>query len=475
MRINFGAQATPARANRAGAGGCVNFIREVIGEDLTLYRRPGFSSVASFGTGGHRSALEAEGSAFIVVGNALYKMDSSYNETFLGNLQTLSGHVSMSWDGQYLVLVDGAYLYVYNDTGASFTRVTNASAPTAPTHTVFSDGYHFLINGTNGEIYTHENAYDPAGDWNSLTFATAEYAPDRLKSIVADKGVIFLIGEDTIEPWEYDGSSSALPLTPVRAGYSEYGIVAEWSATKFDNSVVFLSRDNHGRGVMVRMNGWTPQIISTPELHAEWASYSEMSDAFSQVWWYEGHSMLILTFPSADKTWVYDSSQPVGLQWSEWQRGEDNPLLRGRMRMQWSLNLAGTIIFGDYEDATIHAIDRDTHTDNGTQMHWSARSTEIKNENEAELAHRQIQVFMEGGVGLTDEDDQGYAPVIYMRYSDDHGYTWLEQREREFGRIGEYAKRVRWNQLGQSRHRIYEIYGTEPVETVVTGGSLNVG
>lgn len=471
-RINFGTSATPARSNRATAGGCVNFIREYIGEQLSLYRRPGHTSVANVGTGGTRGAKEVSGSAYVVVANGVYKIDSDYNDTFLGNLQSRSGQVSMSWDGTYLVIVDGIALYTYNSDTGVYLRHTDADILANPTHVAFSDGYHFIVNGTTGQIATHEISYDPSGEWNALDFATAEYAPDNLKTIIADKGNLFLIGEDTTEPWEYDSTSPALPLRPIRAGYMEYGIVAEWSATKFDNSVVWLARDNNGQGVMVRANGWTPQIISTPELHYEWASYETMEDAFSQVWLFEGHSLLLLTFPTADKTWVYDSSQPVGLQWSEWQRGHDTPHLRGRVRWEWSLNFNNKIIAGDYETNDIYEIDSSVHTEDGVQLHWSCRTDELKTPDEEEMAHRRLLVYMEGGVGLTDEDDQGYAPVLYMRYSDDHGDTWTEQVEREFGRIGEYAKRVFWNQLGRSRHRIYELYGAEPVKTVVTGGDL---
>jgi len=471
-KVNFGTKPTRARSKRSSAGGCVNFIREVDGDSIVLYRRPGFSSQGTVGSGVGRGAIVAAGTAYIVNANEFYSMDASYNETFIGNLQTRSGNVSMSFDGTFIVIVDGQDLYTYNTEHAVFTRHNDPDIFTNPTHVTFSDGFHFINDPETGQIMTHASSYRPDGDWDALDFATAEFNPDQLKAIIATHSNVLLIGETTTEPWEYDPNSSALPLRPIRAGYMEYGTAAPYSPIKFDNGVAWLARDANGQGVMIRSNGMNVQRLSDSYVEAEWANYSDVSDAFCQVWWLEGHPLLMVTFPTADKTWVYDSSLPDGLHWSEWQRGDDNPNLRGRMRFAWSINLNGKTVCGDYESGDVYEIDWDVKTDNGTQMHWSCRTDELKTQDEEWVAHRQLTVYMEGGVGKTDSDDQGFDPIVWMRYSDDHGENWVEREARSYGKKGEYNKRVFWHQLGASRHRIYELYGTEPVTTVVAGGSF---
>lgn len=470
--IPFGVTPTRARSNRASAGGCINFVRESDGNSLVLYRRPGFTSKATVGSGPMRGAINANGTAYMVSRGDLYSMDSDYSATFIGSLQTISGIVSMSWDGTYVVIVDGSYVYTYNTDSAVFARNTDTDILSNPTHVAFSDGFHFINDPVTGQIATHESSYRPDGNWDALDFATAEFSPDQLKAIVATHSNLLLIGETSTEPWEYDNNSQALPLRPIRASYMEYGTVAGFSPINFDNGVAWLARDKNGQGVMVWSNSANVQRISTSIVEAEWANYDIITDAFSVVWWLEGHPILLLNFPDADKTWAYDSSAPEGLRWSEWQRGDDNPELRGRMRFQWSINLNGKTVCGDFEDNNVYEIDWDVHTDNGTSLHWSCRSPEVKSPDEEHFAHRQLTVMMEGGVGLTDSDDLGYTPTMWMRYSDDHGETWVEQAAREFGRKGEYAKRVFWHQLGQSRHRIYELYGADPVTTTVVGGFL---
>lgn len=471
-KVAFGIAPTVARSKRASAGGCVNFIREQDGNDLILYRRPGYTSVTTVGTNQHRGALNAAGVAYMVVGGDFYSMTSDYTSTFIGSLQTVSGHVSMSFDGTYVCIVDGEHLYTYNIETTTFTRHADTDIFDSPTSIEFSDGFHFINDPVTGQIATHEVAYNPAGNWDALDFATAEFSPDQLKTIIATKATLLLIGETSTEPWEYDRNSIALPLRPIRAGYMEYGTSAPFTAINYDNGVVWMSRDKNGQGVFVKSSGIGVSRISDHVVEAEWAKYDIVDDAFSQVWWWEGHPLLIVTFPDADKTWVYDSSSPEGMQWSEWQRGHDTPYLRGRMRFAWSINLGGKTLCGDYENNNVYEISWDVHTDNGEQIHWSARSPEMKGEDEPWLAHRQLTIYLEGGVGLTDSTAQGHHPVMWMRYTDDHGENWIEREAREMGRKGDYSKRVFWHQLGASRHRIYELYGTEPVTTVIAGGYL---
>ena len=163
-KLQFGGEATVARSNRASAGGCINFIRETDGEDLILYRRPGYTEVTTVGAKQHRDAIVANDIAYMVVGGDFYSLsyDSStdtYTDTFLGSLQTISGHLSMSFDGTYVCMVDGQYLYTYNIDTTTFARHTDTDLFTAPTSIVFSDGFHFINDPVAGQIATHATAY----------------------------------------------------------------------------------------------------------------------------------------------------------------------------------------------------------------------------------------------------------------------------------------------------------------------------
>lgn len=59
------------------------------------------------------------------------------------------------------------------------------------------------------------------------------------------------------------------------------------------------------------------------------------------------------------------------------------------------------------------------------------------------------------------------APKIDMRYSDDNTNTWSNYRSESVGKTGEYRKRVRFNRLGKSRARVYEVVDSDPVNITI--------
>ena len=69
---------------------------------------------------------------------------------------------------------------------------------------------------------------------------------------------------------------------------------------------------------------------------------------------------------------------------------------------------------------------------------------------------------------------QGSDPQAMMRFSDDGGETWSNQQTRSFGKIGERSKRVKWNRLGVSRGRVYEVAISDPVKVSMVDAYLEV-
>lgn len=88
------------------------------------------------------------------------------------------------------------------------------------------------------------------------------------------------------------------------------------------------------------------------------------------------------------------------------------------------------------------------------------------------LFHQRLRVDLEMGVGTT--SGQGEDPVLLMRYSDDGGHTWSNERPAHIGKIGQYKARAEWHQLGKSRQRIYEFVLTDPVKAVLIDADLKV-
>jgi hypothetical protein len=74
---------------------------------------------------------------------------------------------------------------------------------------------------------------------------------------------------------------------------------------------------------------------------------------------------------------------------------------------------------------------------------------------------------METGVG--NGNGQGADPLLMLRYSNDGGHTWSNEKTASIGKVGEYGKRARFNRLGAGRNRLWEISLTDPVRFCVFG------
>ena len=93
------------------------------------------------------------------------------------------------------------------------------------------------------------------------------------------------------------------------------------------------------------------------------------------------------------------------------------------------------------------------------------------------LRHNRLTVDVDTGVGLSVAADQpGYDPQMIMRYSDDRGKTWSNERQASMGMLGMDKTRVIYRQNGSSRlGKAYEIVVSDPVPVSINGAYLELG
>lgn len=65
-------------------------------------------------------------------------------------------------------------------------------------------------------------------------------------------------------------------------------------------------------------------------------------------------------------------------------------------------------------------------------------------------------------------------PKVMLRWSDNGGHTWSNTKYLKIGKIGEYGRRAKREQLGAGRNRVWEISGADPVKIAVMGGILRL-
>jgi hypothetical protein len=178
----------------------------------------------------------------------------------------------------------------------------------------------------------------------------------------------------------------------------------------------------------------------------------------------------VLTFPTANKTWVFDVT--TGL-WHERAGFDDGYLIRHRSNCQ--MNFQSQTVVGDYLNGNIYAFDLDVYSDNGAVQKWvrSWRALPTGENNLKRTAQHTMQLDCESGVGTN--TGQGQNPQVMLRWSDDGGHTWSNERWASMGQIGQYFRRVMFRRLGMTmklRDRVYEVSGTDPNKVVIMGAEL---
>lgn len=431
-----------------------------------LSRCPGLRFLGGVGTGPIRGMWRVGRVGFVASGSQLYKIDADWIPSLVGSLSGI-GPVSMSDNGVQLFVACNGPSYIYNTTTSVFAQISDPDFPGAVTVS-YVDGY-FVFNEPNSQRVWVTSLLDGT-TVDPLDFASAEGAPDNLVALVVDHREIWLFGTNSVEVW-YDAGLSDFPLARIQGAFNEIGLAAAYSLAKLDNSLFWLGSDSRGKGVVYRANGYTGTRMSTHAVEYAIQGYDVISDAIGYTYQQEGHAFYVLSFPTANATWVYDVSTQG---WHERASFENGRFLRHRSNCQMVLN--NEVVVGDYSNGNLYAFDLDVYADHlGVQRFVrSWRAIPTGQNSLTRTAQHSLQLDIESGVGL-DGITQGDNPLINLRWSDDGGHTWSNYHAKEIGRIGEYSKRVIWRRLGMTdklRDRVYEISGSDPVKISIMGAHL---
>lgn len=494
-----------ARSVNAADNRMVNLFPEVIPEGGKepgfLNRAPGLELLQTIGSGPIRAlwSHQTNGADFYVVsGTEVYKMTStSATPVKLGNIID-GGPVSIADNGTQLFFACNGPSYIYNEATNEFKQITDPDFPGAVT-VGYLDGY-FVFNEPNSQRVWVTSLLDGTSI-DPLDFASAEGSPDGLVAVNVDHREAWLFGTDSVEVW-YDVGGTDFPLQRIQGAFNEIGCVAAFSIAKLDNSLFWLGTDARGQGIVYKANGYTGQRVSTHAIEYAIAQYGNISDALAYTYQQEGHGFYVLTFPSANATWVYDAATQA---WHERAGLINGAFTRHRSNCQ--CNFGGETIVGDFENGNIYKYSLDVYSDNGDPQKWlrSWRAIPTGQNTLKRTAQHSLQLDAESGVGLngftteqvfylttqagdkliTENGDYIASeitstvladPQVMLRWSDDGGHNWSNEHWTSMGGIGRFGQRILWRRLGMTtriRDRVYEVSGTDPVKIAIMGAELH--
>ena len=298
--------------------------------------------------------------------------------------------------------------------------------------------------------------------WDALNEMVADSNPDVVVGAMASHNELIVFGEISGEAF-YDNGAAIVPFTRNVSGVFEVGCIAPYSIAKIDNSVMWLGKSTTGQGIVYRLNGYTPMRISTYSIEYAMQSMSTITDAISFTYQQDGHHFYVLTFPTGGRTFVFDVNTQL---WHERAGLSLGALTRWEAQEYAMFNNKHLVC--DFAEGRIYSLNLASYDDGGVVRKW-IRSWRAPASDMKRVIHHKLMLDCEVGVGLTG----GPTPTVMLKYSDDGGHTWSPEHWRDMGigSLGEYAKRVFWYRLGQTKAqpRLYELSGTAAVRTVLLG------
>ena len=425
-----------------------------------LTTTPGHRKWLDVGDGPIRGLFRVDASVLLVAsGQKLYRVSSGKSINEIGSIEG-TGPVRMASNGKQVMIVTGSAGYFLTISTWSLSKIM-ADSFTGADMVDFLDGY-FVWNRPGTGEFAISQLYGTSID--ALEYATAEGAPDNLVGLIVDHRELWLFGESTTEVW-YTSGDPDFPMARISNAFIEHGCVAPGSIAKLDNTVFWLGADDRGQGILWRANGYTPQRMSTFPIERAWDEYERMDDAMAFTYQQGGHSYYVISFPSADTTWVYDVAANL---WHEraWRENTGMNLMH-RVRGHVHARFAGQNIVGDHETGRLYALDLDHFRDeafgegnDGELIPRIRVAPYAEGDGDRRRVHS-MEVVMETGVGLI--DGQGENPQAMLQWSDDGGHTWSHEHWTSIGRMGERTKRAIWRRLGAARARVFRVTVTDPV------------
>ena len=450
--------------------------------------------------------------------------------TIAGTLMTVSAvtsgvlHVGQTVQGAG-VTIDTIITALGTGTGGVGTYTLSVASTVAVGVTMF--GINFSVLPSSDGAFSGANTVDvidnyivynnpTTQEWGSTdllspispntSYSLKDGAPDDLVALIVDHREVYLMGEISSEVWT-DVGTVPFPFQRIPGTSTQHGIAAPFSLYRLGNSFAYVSRNNRGQSQIMQMQGYIPQRISTHAVENTLANQN-VDDALAWTYQLEGHEVYVVTFPSLNLTWAYDSTTQL---WHKWlYTNNDNEYQRHRGNC--CATFQGLVIIGDYENGKLYQLDKTNYTDDGQNVRRLRRAPHLVTEFQRQYFD-ELQIQFQPGVGTTGLSaalqqvnlqspyiitDTGTLtigaleivnlgefntinqltpttnPQAMLRWSNDGGSTWSNEHWTGVGQTGKYRNRAIWRRLGTARDRIFEVVVTDPVNFVIISANLKV-
>lgn len=463
---------------------CVNLYPEINPDNIqptmaiTHYQRAGRRKLSDPPTGAPGRCLykSTARKLYACVGNSIYYIDTGFNFNFIGQILTTYGPVVMMDNGLYVLIVDGSTNgYYISMTDNSFGTI-NDPAFYGANRVDYMDTF-FILNRPFSSLLNSNQFYVSPSEWTpQIPFDPEDVASkvsfsDPLSSLIVLQRQLWLIGQLTGEIW-YNSGAQDFTFSEQPGTFVEHGSCAVYSLCKADVSAYWLSRDKDGRLQLLGSQQYIVKALSTRALEKEWQQFERIDDAYSTTYQLKGHIFVQVTFPTADRTYVYDLSTN---QWFEsvWTdiNGVDH-----RDRVGFATGAYDKVLGLDWQNGRLYQLDPNYYADDATDRiggdaikFLRSFPHSISKEMDERITYKKLIADMEVG---TINGGTSLDPQVKLRWSDTRGASWRSGLQQSMGRTGEYLRTIQFSRLGLARDRVFELSWSARCKTALQGAWL---
>jgi hypothetical protein len=234
------------------------------------------------------------------------------------------------------------------------------------------------------------------------------------------------------------------PLAASQSYTSEIGCASGPSIVSTDNTVLWIGTSRiYGKSVYM-MDGVSPVRVSTSsiEKHLEADSLVKVN-AFCHK--YNGHVLYILTLHDTLQTLVYDISQKMWYEWTQWAQAssyEPNPgtFYESYFRPTFYAEVLNTGYCLEDNTATLYYMDKDVYTDDNEHIYCRTVTDIVDNGSTHRKFYGRLEIIGDKVAG-----------TMQVRHSGDDYNTWSGYRSVDLN-----ASRSQVYLSGSDRRRAWE-------------------
>lgn len=450
----------------------VNLYPEVLdrkdGKAVGAFLRcPGLTLWKTIGSGPIRGMrVGSNGVLYVVSGSVLWSITQAKVATQLGTVDYGSDPVRFADNGQQLLVVTstGAWCLVYD--GNAFTQVLPGDLSMVPGPVCYQDGFALVsASGTNQFFQSNLNDFTT---WDALNYSSADSTSYPIVGMYDLHREAWLFKEDVIEVWINNGTSP-FAFGRLQGVQIPVGCAAKNSISHISDGILWLGADGQGGPVVYISDGYHARRISTHGIEHAMNGFPTVSDAIGFCYQDRGHYFYTLTFPAADRTFVFDMSTQL---WHERASFSNGKLHRHAANCH---AFFGDHLVGDFGSGNIYRLDSENYTDNGNIQKWlrSWRALPPNQSVTKPIRFNALYIDAQTGIGIPD----GTTPQMMLRWCDD-GHNWSSEMWADSNQTGQTGSRVMFRRLGQTKRgsgldRVFELSGVDPIPIALIGADMD--